>query len=316
MADLRRLGASGLEIAPLVLGGNVFGHGGMGRAESFAVLDAFVDGGGTMIDTADIYSNYVPGGKGGESETMIGEWLVARGRRDDVLIATKVGGPMAPDAKGLGAAHIAAGLDASLKRLKTDHVDLYYAHFDDPETPLEETVAAFDAQVRAGKVRALGASNYPAARLEEALDVAASAGATGYTVLQPQYNLLERGHDSEVAPLAQARDLGVVGYFALAQGYLTGKYRTEADLAQSRRGRGVRRYMEGPGPAVLAALDAIAAERGEPLAALALAWVAARPGIAAPIASATTPAQLAELMRLLTIALTPGEMARLDAAGG
>jgi aryl-alcohol dehydrogenase-like predicted oxidoreductase len=315
MVTHRRLGRSGLEIAPLVLGGNVFGHGGMDRDRSFAVLDAFVDGGGTMIDTADIYANYVPGGVGGESETMIGEWLRERGRRDEVLIATKVGGRMAPGAEGLGAAHIAAGIEASLGRLGTDRVDLYYAHFDDASTPLEETVAVFDALVRQGKVRALGASNYAPDRLAAALDIAAASGATEFTVVQPHYNILERGYEAELAPLVAERDLGVVTYFALAQGYLTGKYRTEADLGQSRRGRGVHRYMEGRGPAVLAVLDRIAAARGEPHAAIALAWVAVKPGVAAPIASATGPEQLAEIMRALAIALTAEEIAALDAAG-
>jgi aryl-alcohol dehydrogenase-like predicted oxidoreductase len=312
MARLRALGASGLSIAPLVLGGNVFGINGMDRARSFAVLDAFVAGGGTMIDTADIYANYLPGGKGGESETMIGDWLVHRGRRDDVQIATKVGGPMAPDRKGLGAAHIAGAVEQSLRRLRTDYIDLYFAHFDDADTPQGEVADAFDRLVTAGKVRSVGASNFTPARLASALDIAEHKGVTRYTVLQPLYNLLERDFEQGLRRLCIDRDLGVIAFFGLARGYLTGKYRSIDDLAKSRRGSGVRAYMDGKGPQVLAVMDAIAADRGVSLAAIALAWLMAKPGVTAPIASATSVDQLSELMDAMELALSAEEMRRLD----
>ena len=315
MTRLRPLGASGLSIAPLVLGGNVFGSNGMDRARSFAVLDAFVAGGGTMIDTADIYANYLPGGKGGESETMIGDWLDHRGRRDDVQIATKVGGPMAPDRKGLGARHIPSAVEESLRRLRCDYIDLYFAHFDDADVPQDEVALAFDRLVRAGKVRSVGASNFAPARLASALDIAAREGVTPYTVLQPLYNLLERDFETALRGLCLERDLGVIAYFGLARGYLTGKYRSIDDLSKSRRGSGVRAYIEGKGPRVLAVMDAIAADRGAGLAAIALAWLMAKPGVTAPIASATSVEQLAELMHALTLELTPEEIRRLDAAG-
>ncbi len=312
MARLRRLGGTGLSIAPLVLGGNVFGSGGVDRARSFAVLDAFVAGGGTMIDTADIYANYLPGGKGGESETMIGDWLVHRGRRDDVQIATKVGGPMAPERKGLGAAHIASAVEDSLRRLRCDYIDLYFAHFDDAGTPQDEVADAFDRLVKAGKVRSVGASNFTPARLASALDIAESKGVTRYTALQPLYNLLERDFEHDLQRLCIDRDLGVITFFGLARGYLTGKYRSIDDLSKSRRGSGVKAYMEGKGPQLLAVMDAIAADRGTSLAAIALAWLMAKPGVTAPIASATSVDQLAELMDAMELVLSAEEMRRLD----
>ena len=315
MVKLRSLGGTGLSIAPLVLGGNVFGIGGVDRARSFAVLDAFVAGGGTMIDTADIYANYLPGGKGGESESMIGDWLAHRGRREDVQIATKVGGPMGPDRKGLGAAYIPRAVEDSLRRLRTDYIDLYFSHFDDAETPQDEVADAFDRLVKAGKVRSVGASNFSPARLASALDIAGRKGLTGYTALQPLYNLLERGFEDGLQRLCIDRGLGVITFFSLARGYLTGKYRSSADLSKSRRGSGVKAYMEGKGPAVLAVMDAIAADRGASLAAIALAWLMAKPGVTAPIASATSTDQLAELMQAMYLDLSPEEMSRLDAAG-
>jgi len=315
MVKLRSLGGTGLSIAPLVLGGNVFGINGMDRARSFAVLDAFAAGGGTMIDTADIYANYLPGGKGGESESMIGDWLAHRGRREDVQIATKVGGPMGPDRKGLGAAYIPRAVEDSLRRLRTDYIDLYFSHFDDAETPQDEVADAFDRLVKAGKVRSVGASNFSPARLASALDIAGRKGLTGYTALQPLYNLLERGFEDGLQRLCIDRGLGVITFFSLARGYLTGKYRSSADLSKSRRGSGVKAYMEGKGPAVLAVMDAIAADRGASLAAIALAWLMAKPGVTAPIASATSTDQLAELMQAMYLDLSPEEMSRLDAAG-
>ncbi|MCE7797412.1 aldo/keto reductase [Sphingobium sufflavum] len=315
MVERRPLGDTGLSIAPLVLGGNVFGVNGMDAARSFAVLDAFVDGGGTMIDSADMYSNYLPDGKGGDSEAMIGAWLAHRGRRDDVQIATKVGGPMGPGLGGLGKAYLPRAVEASLRRLRTDYVDLYFAHFDDESVPQEEVAEAFDTLVRAGKVRSIGASNFTPARLGSALDIAAASGLTPYTVFQPQYNLLERDLERELLPLCMARGVGVVTFFSLAQGYLTGKYRSPDDLSQSRRGGGVQKYMEGKGPGMLAVMDRIAGDHGVSHAAVALAWVMAKPGVAAPIASATTVGQLHDLMPSLTLHLSQEEMARLDAAG-
>ncbi|MBX3561197.1 MAG: aldo/keto reductase [Sphingomonas sp.] len=307
--DMRKLGASGFATPRLVLGGNVFGFTVKG-GEAFDVLDRFVAAGGTMIDTADVYSNWVPGHVGGESETLLGEWLKRRGRRDDVLIATKVGYD-----KGLAPSHIAAAIDASLARLGTDRVDLYYAHKDDPGTPLEETLAAFDGLVKAGKVRAIGASNYSAARLAEALDVSMRAGLAAFTVLQPEYNLMARaGFEGPVQQLCIERDLGVLPYFGLASGFLTGKYRGEADFGKSPRGAGMKRYLDDKGRAVLAALDEVAAETGATQAQTALAWLAARPGVTAPIASATSLAQLDELLGVLTLELSGAQVERLETA--
>lgn len=315
MAQLRPLGETGLSIAPLVLGGNVFGVNGMDRERSFAVLDAFVEGGGTMIDSADMYSNYLPDGKGGDSEEMIGEWLAHRGRRDDLQIATKVGGAMGPGLQGLAKDYLPRAVDASLRRLGTDYIDLYFAHFDDESVPQEEVLEGFDALVRAGKVRSIGASNFAPARLNSALDIAATTGLTPYTAFQPHYNILERDLEHELLPLCVARGVGVVTFFSLAQGYLTGKYRSPDDLTQSRRGGGVRKYMDGKGPGVLAVMDRIAADHHVSNAAVALAWVMAKPGVTAPIASATTVAQLKSLLPSLTLHLSVEEMGRLDAAG-
>jgi aryl-alcohol dehydrogenase-like predicted oxidoreductase len=316
MVELRALGNTGLSIAPLVLGGNVFGVNGMDRMKSFAVLDGFVGGGGTMIDTADMYSNYLPNGKGGDSETMIGEWLAERGGRDLVQIATKVGGPMTgPGSGGLAKDYIPRAVEASLKRLQTDYIDLYFAHFDDAATPQEDVAEAFDALVKAGKVRSIGASNFTPARLRSALDVADAGGFTPYTAFQPHYNLLERDLEPELLPLCMEKGIGVVTFFALAQGYLTGKYRSETDFSQSRRGNGVKKYMEGKGPAVLAVMDEIVAARGVGHAAVALAWLVAKPGVTAPIASATTPDQLADLLPSMELKLSAEEVTALDAAG-
>lgn len=316
MPDLRPLGTTGLSIAPLVLGGNVFGVGAMDRARSFAVLDAFVAGGGTMIDSADVYSNFVPGGKGGESETMIGDWLAQRGRRDDVQIATKVGMRMAEDKQGLAPDYIARAVEDSLRRLRTDHIDLYFAHRDDESVPQEAVLDAFDRLVAAGKVRSIGASNFKADRLASALDVAEAKGLARYGALQPLYNLLERGRfEGALQRTCIDRDVGVVAFFGLARGFLTGKYRSRDDLGKSSRGQGVAAYLDGNGPAMLAAMDAVAAETGAGLATIALAWLMAKPGVTAPIASATSVAQLGELLAAMDLALTPGQIARLDAAG-
>jgi aryl-alcohol dehydrogenase-like predicted oxidoreductase len=306
---MRTLGSSGLRTPPLILGGNVFGWT-ADREASFAVLDRFAAAGGTMIDTADVYSVWAPGNKGGESETIIGEWLTRRGRRDDVLIATKVG-----LASGLGAGTIAEAVEGSLRRLGTDYVDLYYAHIDDPKTPLEETLEAFDRLVKAGKVRALGASQIDAARLEEALDVSAANGWTGYSVLQTWYSMVERRKfEDALQEVVQRRGLGMCAFFALANGYLTGKYRGPDDLGKSVRGDRVEQYVNGNGPGVLAALDRVAAECRATPAQVALAWTAAQPGVTAPLASARSLAQLEELLLSLELKLTADQIAALTAA--
>ncbi len=300
---------------PLVLGGNVFGWT-ADEAASFAVLDRFVEGGGTLIDTADMYSSWVPGHVGGESERVIGAWLKRGVPRDALTIATKVGLLPGRGGAGLAPARIAAACDESLDRLGVEAIDLYFAHRDDPDTPLADTLAALDALVRAGKVKALGASNYSAERLAEALALADANGWTRFTVCQPEYNLVSRdGFEGALQDLCVAEGIEVIPYFGLASGYLTGKYRTDADLAGA-RGGAVRPWHEGRGPAVLAAMDSVAAETGAPLAAIALAWLAAKPGVTAPIASATSPAQVDELLAAARLALTPAQVALLDAAGG
>ena len=310
MAEPRRLGNSGLLTPPLILGGNVFGWT-ADEGTSFDVLDRFVDAGGTMIDTADVYSAWAPGHRGGESEAVIGAWLARRGRRDDVAVATKVG---MMDG-GLSAAAIERAIDASLMRLRTEYVDLYYAHKDDPQTPWEETLGAFDRLVRAGKVRALGASQIDAGRLAEALDVSAREGWTGYSVLQTWYSLVERPRfEGPLQQLAIDRGLGVATFFSLANGYLTGKYRSPADLSKSVRGDRAAPYLDGNGPRILAALDEVAADLGATPAQVALAWTAAQPGVTAPLASATSLSQLEDLLGCLRLTLRPDQMARLDAA--
>jgi aryl-alcohol dehydrogenase-like predicted oxidoreductase len=313
MTDERRLGASGLTTPPLILGGNVFGWT-VDRPASRPILDAFVDGGGRMIDTADVYSTWVPGNAGGESESIIGAWLRQRGRRDDVLIATKVGAEMG-GSKGLAPGRIAAAVDGSLQRLGTDYIDLYFAHDDDPATPLEDTLGAFDALIRAGKVRAIGASNYDAARLRQALDVSASRGLASYTVLQPHFNLLERSRfEGPLQDLCVERGLGAVPYSALASGFLTGKYRRKDDVGSAARGGSAARYLNAHGLGVLAAVDAVAADAQATPAQVALAWLAAQRPVAAPIASATSVAQVEELLGAMRLVLTAPQLAALDAA--
>ena len=311
MNDERAIGRSGLSTPPLVLGGNVFGWT-ADRDTSFAVLDAFVAGGGRMIDTADVYSSWVPGHVGGESETVIGAWMKARGNRDKVLVATKVGYTGAPG--GLTPEGIAAAIEASLQRLQTDHVDVYYAHIDDSQTPLEETMAAFGALIAAGKVRAFGASNYDAARLA-ALDAArAAVGAPEIAVFQPHYNLMHRAEfEGPVQQYCLANEIGVMPYFALASGFLTGKYRTAADI-KGARGEWIAGYLDAFGLGVLAALDRVAAEAGATPGQVALAWLAHQPGITAPIASATSVAQAEQLIGAMHMTLNAEQIAVLDKA--
>lgn len=317
---LRRLGSSDLKIAPLVLGGNVFGWT-ADRETSFAVLDAFVDavdevGGGAMIDTADVYSAWVAGHEGGESESVIGAWLKRRRRRDDVQIATKVG--MLPGAGGekLAPARIAAACDASLARLGTDHIDLYYAHQDDEAVPQEAVLEAFARLVEAGKVRVLGASNFHAARLKSANEAARAAGLPRYDVLQPEYNLVSRHKfEGELQDHCVEQNVGVLPYYGLASGFLTGKYRSRDDLSQSVRGGRMGDLLEGKGNAVLAAMDAVVAESGATHAQVALAWLRDQAGVTAPIASATSVAQVRDLAGAMTLELDADQRRRLDDAG-
>jgi aryl-alcohol dehydrogenase-like predicted oxidoreductase len=304
----RKLGRSGLEIAPLVLGGNVFGWTADKQA-SFAVLDAFVDAGFNAIDTADVYSNWVPGHVGGESETVIGEWMQARGNRDRIVLITKVGFD-----KGLSAAQIASAAEASLKRLRTDRIDLYFSHKPDPNTPIAETLEAHQRLVDQGKVRAVGASNYDVTQLKQALD-AAGASRARYTVLQPHYNLIDRQkYEGPLEDLCVQEGLGVIPYFALASGFLTGKYRNEFDLKKSARGGRMKDLLSGQPQALLQRMDAIAAKHGATVAQVALAWLMARPSVTAPIASATSVAQLNELAPAADLDLDETDIAQLDFA--
>lgn len=305
----RKLGTSGLEIAPLVLGGNVFGWT-ADREASFAVLDAFAGAGFNAVDTADVYSRWAPGHQGGESETVLGDWMKARGNRDRIVLITKVGSEM-PAGKGLRAAYIQQACEASLKRLQTDRIDLYFSHFPDKETPIAETLEAHQRLVDQGKVRAVGASNYDAAGLKEALD-AAGGGRARYSVLQPHYNLVVRDqYEGALEDLCVKEGLGVIPYFALASGFLTGKYRTEADLKKSARGGRMKELLQGRGQALLAAMDKVAARHNATLAQVALAWLMARPSVAAPIASATTAAQMKELTPAVEIKLTAQDIKEL-----
>ena len=315
MTTLRRLGATDLRIAPLVLGGNVFGWT-ADEATSFAVLDAFVAGGGTMIDTADVYSAWVPGHKGGESETVIGAWLKQSGKRDQVQIATKVGMLPGEGGEKLAPARIAAACDASLKRLGVDTIDLYFAHQDDDAVAQEDALAAFGKLIDAGKIRALGASNFHAARLKSANDAAKAHGLPHYHVLQPEYNLVSRQKfEGELQAYCVEYNIGVVPYYGLASGFLTGKYRSADDFGKSVRGGRMQAFLDGSGPAVLAVMDAIAAETGASLAQIALKWLAEQPAVTAPIASATSVAQVEELLGSMDLVLSPEQIERLAVAG-
>lgn len=311
----RPLGDTGLEIGPLVLGGNVFGWTADQRT-SFALLDAFVEGGLDAIDTADAYSRWVPGHAGGESERIIGDWLRADpSRRDRVVLITKVGSDMGQGRKDLSASWIAEAVEGSLRRLGVDTIDVYLSHWPDPETPVAETLGAYARLIDAGKVRAIGASNHDAGQLAEALRVADAESLPRYRVLQPHYNLVERARlEGPLLDLCRAENLGVISYFGLARGFLSGKYRSEADLAQSPRGGGVAEYLTPRGFAVLGALDLVARRHGATPAEVALAWVMAQPGVTAPIASATSLDQLASLVRATSLALDPDDLAALAAA--
>ena len=313
MTGLRTIGGSTLQTPPLILGGNVFGWT-ADREASFAVLDAFVSGGGRMLDSADVYSAWVAGNKGGESETVIGEWLKRRGRRDDVLIATKVGLLPGDGGKGLAPTRIAAAVDASLARLQTDYIDLYFAHRDDETQDQAEVADAFDRLVRAGKVREIGASNFSADRLDAAVAVQRDGGKARYQALENEYNLLERdGFEGAMQDFCVANAIGMTPYYGLARGYLTGKYRAPEDF-KGTRGSTVEKYARGNGPRVLKALDDIAEATGASLAQISLAWIASRPGVAAPIASATGVAQVEDLLGSIALELTPDQITALDEA--
>jgi len=313
----RPLGRSGLATAPLVFGGNVLGWT-ADEATSFRLLDAFVDGGFNMLDTADVYSRWASGHRGGESETVIGRWLRATGKRHRVLIATKVGKPMGEEGSGrsgLSRRWIRQAVEDSLRRLQTDHIDLYQSHEDDPAVPLEETLGAYAELMREGKVRAIGASNYRAARLSEALATSKRLGLPRYETLQPLFNLADRApFEADLQPLCLAEGLGVINYFGLARGFLTGKYRSESDLGKSPRGAGVKAYMDDRGRRILAALDAVAAAQRATPAQVALAWQMAQPGITAPIVSATSVAQWQELAAAARLALSAAQLEHLTRA--
>lgn len=310
--EKRQLGQSALRVAPLCLGGNVFGWT-ADEATSHQLLDGFVAGGFNFIDTADVYSRWADGHQGGESETVIGTWLKKRGKRDDVVIATKVGKDMGDDKKGLHQDYVQRAVDASLKRLQTDYIDLYQAHEDDLSLPVEEPLETFAALIKAGKVRAIGASNFDGPRLDAALNAAQKNGLPRYESLQPHYNLMERKEfETELAPVCRKHGLGVIPYFALASGFLTGKYRAEKDFAKSVRGEDAQQYLNPRGRAVLAALDDVAARQNATPAQVALAWLMTR--VTAPIASATSVAQLNDIMNSATLKLTGGDVGALDKA--
>ena len=309
----RQLGQSSLHIAPLVLGGNVFGWT-ADEATSFAILDAFVAGGGNAIDTADVYSVWVPGHEGGgQSETVIGKWLSKRGRREDVLIFTKVGMTVSDDKKGLSKAYIRRAVEDSLRRLQTDYIDLYQSHQDDESLPVTEPLEVYADLLKEGKIRAIGASNFKPARLQEALD-AATNGLPRYESLQPEYNLYDRADFEQTdLPIVQQSGLGVIPYSGLASGFLTGKYRTEADLQKSTRGGGIgKKYLNDKGRTILNALDTVAARHSATPAQIALAWLMQAPGITAPIASGTNAAQVNELLQATEIRLSADDLAALQ----
>lgn len=311
----RKLGRTDLEIAPLVLGGNVFGWT-ADEKTSFDLLDRFLDGGLNTVDTANSYSRWVPGNKGGESETIIGKWMKARGNRDKVIVITKVGSDMGQGKKDLSAAHIEQAVEASLKRLQTDVIDLYLSHWPDPAVPYEETLGAYQKLLAQGKVRHIGCSNLDAGQLRAALDVAKLRNLPRYEVLQPEYNLYDRAsYDGALRDLCMTEGLGVITYFSLAKGFLSGKYRSKADLGKSAgRGEDVRGYLNKRGMRILAALDAVAERHAAKPAEVALAWIIARPGVTAPIASATTPEQMASLVRAASLTLKPADIEELDKA--
>ncbi len=310
----KQLGSSALQVSQICLGGNVFGWT-VDEKTSLQLLDAFLDAGGNFIDTADVYSRWVPGHQGGESESVIGTWLKRSGKRNQVVIATKLGMDMGDSKKGLSKSYILAAVEDSLKRLQTDRIDLYQAHADDEQTPLEETLGAFADLINQGKVRAIGASNYSAQRLTAALEASKKNNLPHYISLQPEYNLYDRsGYESELRAVCKANDLGVIPYFSLAAGFLTGKYRSEADLGDKARGRTVKKYLNGRGYRILESLDQVAEDHQSTPGKVALAWLMAQPTITAPIASATSLEQMKDLTESANLKLTKSALAHLDQA--
>ena len=313
--ETRKLGNSTLQVSPLAFGGNIFGWT-VDESTSFKLLDAFVGAGFNFIDTADTYSRWVPGNRGGESETIIGKWLKQRGNRAKVVVATKVGMEMGPAKKGLSRSYILQEVEDSLQRLQTDYIDLYQSHTDDAETPLEETLATYADLVKQGKVRVIGASNYKGERLAEALRVSKQQGYPSYQSLQPLYNLYDHAdYEDNLEPVCVANGLGVIPYFPLAAGFLSGKYRSEADLSKSKRGQGNKKYLNERGFRILAALDKVAKQYGSTPAKVSIAWLLARPSITAPIASATNLDQLNDLIDATKLKLDRAAVEELNRAG-
>lgn len=312
--ELRKLSGSDLNVSPIAFGGNVFGWT-LDEKQSFDILDHFVDQGFNFIDTADTYSKWAPGNKGGESETILGKWLKQRGNRDQLVIATKLGGEMGERKKGLKPSYIKQAVESSLQRLQTDYIDLYQSHYDDPETSVEETIAAFNELIQEGKVRYIGASNLVADRIKVSNDFARANGLKGYITLQPLYNLYDREKfESQYLDLVNAEKLSVLSYYALASGFLSGKYRSEADLNKSVRGGGIKKYLTERGLAILKAMEKVANETGVSFVAIAIAWQLNKPYITAPIASATRREQLDELLAGATLKLTKEQVELLDQA--
>ena len=312
--EKRRIGNSGIEVSPLCFGGNIYGWT-VDEPTSFQLLDAFVGEGFEFIDTADVYSRWVSGHEGGESETIVGNWLKQRGNRANVIIATKVGMEMGTEKKGLAKSYIMQAAEDSLRRLQTDYINLYQSHRDDPETPLEETLEAYDQLIRQGKVRAIGASNYTGERLASARQVSQAKRLPTYECLQPHYNLYDRAdYEQNIAPVVQEQGIGVIPYFALASGFLTGKYRSEADYSKSARGQGMKKYLNERGFRILDALDQVAKQYEANPARVAIAWLSAQPGITAPIASATSLSQLNDLVESTRLHLDTSALTLLNEA--
>jgi aryl-alcohol dehydrogenase-like predicted oxidoreductase len=308
------IGKSGIKVSSLCLGGNVFGWT-ADEAASFAVLDAFLDAGMNFIDTADTYARWQSGSTGGDSERVLGKWMKQRGNRQRVVLATKVGKEMGPGKIGLSAKYITQEVEESLQRLQTDYIDLYQSHEDDKNTPLEETMQTFAKLIEQGKVRAIGASNFGPERLEDSLRVSRELGLPRYESLQPHYNLMERAvYEATLEPVCVAHKLSVLPYWSLASGFLTGKYRTEADLSKSERGSAAGKYLNDRGRKVLAVLDEVAAAHASTPASIALAWLLAKPSVTSPIASATSVEQLQDLLKSVAIELKPDEVKKLDTA--
>jgi aryl-alcohol dehydrogenase-like predicted oxidoreductase len=312
--DKRKLGNTDLMVTPVTFGGNVFGWT-IDEVTSFEILDGFVEAGFNFIDTADVYSKWAPGNKGGESETIIGKWMKARNNRSSIVLATKLGSDMGEGKKGLSKKYVTEAIDASLLRLQTDYVDLYQSHYDDPETPVEETLEAFDQLIKAGKIRWIGASNFSAERLKESLEASKKLSLPKYQTFQPEYNLYNRKKfETEYEQICVDNQLGVINYYALASGFLSGKYRSEADLGKSARGGGMKDYMNDRGFRILKALDEVSEQYNSSPASVALAWLIARPSVTSPIASVTNLNQLQDLTRAASLKLDMEGISILDEA--